>query len=65
MNGELEHLLRTYSNHEVISEQGSLLYLLTSLRSVAEELQLDFKEALKASNAAYQDRLLLGFDPCI
>jgi hypothetical protein len=65
MDSELEHLLRTYSNHEVISTQGSLRDLLTSLRSLAEELQLDFEEALTESNAGYQDRLLLAFDPCL
>ena len=63
MEAELEHLLRTYSDHEVINEQGSLRDLLTCLRSLAEELQLDFEEALMASNAAYQDRLQKGFDP--
>jgi hypothetical protein len=65
MESELEHVLMTYSDHEVISEQGSLRDLLTSLRSLAEELQLDFEEALAESDAAYQDRLLLAFDPCL
>jgi hypothetical protein len=65
MNGELEHLLMTYRDHEVISEQGSLRDLLTCLHSLAEELQLDFEEALAESNAAYQDRLLQAFDPCL
>jgi hypothetical protein len=55
MGSELEHLLRTYSNHEVICEQGSLRYLLPFLRSLAEELQLDFEVALTESEAAYQD----------
>jgi hypothetical protein len=63
MNTELEHLLRTYGDHEVISEQGSLRDLLTCLRSLAEELQLDFEEALTESDAVYQDRLMQGFDP--
>jgi hypothetical protein len=65
MDCELEHLLRTYSDHEVISEQGSLRDLLACLRSLAEELQLDFQEALTESDAAYQDRLLEAFDPCL
>ena len=64
MDGELEHLLRTYSDHEVISEQGSLRDFLTCLRSLAEELQLDFEEALTESDAAYQDRLPRPLDPC-
>jgi hypothetical protein len=49
MNGELEHLLMTHSAHEVISEQGSLRDLLTCLRGLAEELHLDFEEALTES----------------
>jgi hypothetical protein len=65
MNGELEHLLRTCSDHEAISEQGGLREVLASLRSLAEELQLNFEEALTASDTAYQDRLLLAFDPCL
>jgi hypothetical protein len=62
MDRELEHVLRTYSDHEVIGEQGSLRDLLTCLRSLAEELQLDFEEALTESAATYQDRLLQAFD---
>jgi hypothetical protein len=65
MEGELEHMLRTHSDHEVISEQGSLRDLLTCLRGLSEELQLDFEEALSRSDAAYQDRLVLAFDPCL
>jgi hypothetical protein len=65
MDSELEHLLRTYSDHEVISEQGSLKAFLTCLRSLAEELRLDFEEALAESGAAYQDRLVQAFDPCL
>jgi hypothetical protein len=58
MDRELEHMLRTYSDHEVISTQGSLRHLLTCLRSLAEDLQLDFEEALTQSDAVYQDRLV-------
>jgi hypothetical protein len=65
MDRELEHLLRTYSDHEVISEQGGLRDLLASLRNLAEELQLDFEEALTESDAGYEDRRLLAFDPCL
>jgi hypothetical protein len=65
MDHELEHVLRTYSDHEVMSEQGSLRELLKSLRRLAEELQLDFKEALTESDTAFQDRLLQAFDPCL
>jgi hypothetical protein len=65
MESELQHLLRTHSDHEVVSEQGSLRDLLTSLRGLAAELSLDFEEALTESDAAYQDRLFQGFDPCV
>jgi hypothetical protein len=63
MDGELEHMLNTYSDHRVISQQCSLRSLLTCLRSLAEELQLDFEEALTESDAAYHDQLMLAFDP--
>ena len=63
MDSELEHLLRTHSDHEGIDEQVCLRDLLTSLRSLAEELQLDFVEALTESGAAHQDRLMMAFDP--
>jgi hypothetical protein len=62
MDSELEHLLKTYSDHEVISEQASLRDVLTCLRRLAEELQLDFEAALTESDATYQDRLLQAFD---
>jgi hypothetical protein len=63
MDEELEHILRTYSDHEVICEQGGLRDLLACLRGLADELQLDFKKALTESSAAYHDRLLQAFDP--
>jgi hypothetical protein len=63
MQGELEHLLRTHSDHEGISEQGSLRYILAGLRSLAAELQLDFGEALVGSEAVYEEQLLREFDP--
>jgi hypothetical protein len=50
MDSALEHLLMTFSDHEVISTQGSLRHLLTCLRSLARELQLDFEEALTESD---------------
>jgi hypothetical protein len=65
MERELEHLLKTYSDHEVLGDQGSLRDLLTCLRNLAEELQLDFAKALTEADAAYQDRLLLAFDPSL
>jgi hypothetical protein len=65
MNSELEHILKTHSDHEALSTQGSLRDLLTSLRGLADELQLDFDAALTQSGSAYQARLLLAFDPCL
>jgi hypothetical protein len=65
MDSELEHILRTYSDHEVISEKDSLRNLLTWLRSPAEDLQLDFEYALTESGDAYQYRLFQAFDPCV
>jgi hypothetical protein len=65
MQRELEHVLMTYSDHEATSEQGSLRDLLTCLRSLAEELQLNFDEALTESDGAHQDRLFQAFDPCL
>jgi hypothetical protein len=65
MDGELEHLLRTYSDHEVLSEQSSLRDFLSCLRSLAQTLNLDFEEALTESAAAYEDRLFQAFDPCL
>jgi hypothetical protein len=54
MDRDLEHLLVTHSAHEVISMQDCLRDLLTCFRSLAEELQLDFAEALTESDAASQ-----------
>jgi hypothetical protein len=65
MEAELEHLLRTYSDNEVISEQGSLRDLLICLRNLADELQLDLEEALTESADVHRERLLQAFDPCL
>ena len=65
MESELEHLLRTYGDHEGISEQVSLRDLLGGVRCLAGELQLDFEQALTESDVGKQDRLLQAFDPCV
>lgn len=65
MDSELEQILRTYSDHEEISEKEGLRDVLTCLRSLAEELQIDFDKALTESGDAYQDRLYQAFDPCV
>jgi hypothetical protein len=63
MQGELEHLLRTHSDHEGTDEQSSLRDILAGLRRLAGSLQLDFGEALAASEAVYEEQLLQEFDP--
>jgi hypothetical protein len=63
MDGELEHLLRTHSAHEAAGEQDSLRDVLAGLRRLADELQLDFDQALAGSEAVYEEQLLLEFDP--
>jgi hypothetical protein len=65
MDSALEHMLKTYSDHEVISEQDCLRDFLTRLRRLAEELQLDFEEALTKSDPGYQHRFLLTIDSCL
>jgi hypothetical protein len=65
MQGELEHLLRTHSDDEITSEQGSLRDILAALRHLADALQLDFGEALADSEAVYEERLRQQFDPGI
>jgi hypothetical protein len=65
MHGELEHLLRTHCDHEVTCEQRGLRDLLTGLRRLADELQLDFAAALAGSQAIRAEQLLLEFDPCL
>jgi hypothetical protein len=63
MHGELEHLLRTHCDHEVTGEQSGLRAILAGLRHLADELQLDFHEALAGSAAVHEEQLLLEFDP--
>jgi hypothetical protein len=65
MHGELEHLLRTHCDHEATGEQGSLRAILAGLRGLADELRLDFGEALAGSAAARAEQLLREFDPCL
>ena len=49
MTYELRYLLKTNSDHEVCNDQRSLGDLLTDLRALAEDLELDFGGAyLKA-----------------
>jgi hypothetical protein len=66
MLSELEHLLRTHADHEVLSDQSSLRDLLTDTRRLADDLGLDFRLAL--TEAEVEDASFLtyaAFDPCI
>ena len=65
MDSELKHLLRTYSDQGGISEQVCLRDLLSSVRCLASELQLDFERALAESDVGEHDQLLQAFDPCV
>jgi hypothetical protein len=46
MNSELMYLFKTNSDCEDCSDQESLRVLLTDLREVADDLGLDFAEAI-------------------
>jgi hypothetical protein len=63
---ELEYLLKTYGDHEALSDQSSLRDMLTGLRRLAADLGLDFRLALAGAEAA-TDRFptQASFDPCI
>jgi len=63
MDGELEHMLKTYSDHKVICQKSGLRSLLTHLRNLADELHLDFEAALSESDAAHRYRLEQAVSP--
>ena len=63
---ELEHLLKTHSDHEVLSDQSSLRDVVAVLRQVANELGLDFQSALVRAEVERESfSTLASFDPCI
>jgi hypothetical protein len=62
MTSELRYVLKSNGNYEWCSDQESLRELLVDLQEVADELGLDFTEAL--AWATPQERKA-GFDPCI
>jgi len=66
MLSELEFLLKTHSDHEALSDQSSLRDVVTDLRRLADDLELDFRLALAGAMAA-ADAFPAGqgFDPCI
>jgi hypothetical protein len=66
MLSELEYLLRTHGDHEALSDQSSLLDLVTDLRRLADDLGLDFRLALAGAEVEDAPFLTPGvFDPCI
>jgi hypothetical protein len=66
MFSELEHILRTHGDYEVLSDQASLRDMVTEMRRLADDLGLDFRLAL-AGTAVENDPCLpfTAFDPCI
>ena len=66
MLSELEYLLKTHGDHEALSDQSSLLDLVTDLRRLADDLGLDFRLALAGAEVEHDPFLTpLAFDPCI
>ena len=66
MLSELEHILRTHGDHEVLSDQASLRDMLIDMRRLADDLGLDFRLAL--ARAEVEDdplRTMASFDPSI
>jgi hypothetical protein len=64
MLSELEFLLKTHGDHEALSDQSSLRDLLTDLRCLADELELDFRSALTGAESVYDPFLAPeAFDP--
>jgi hypothetical protein len=66
MLSELEYLLRTHGDHEVMSDQSSLRDMLADLRHLADDLGLDFRVAIAAAEVE-DDPLTTqaAFDPRI
>ena len=66
MFSELEHILRTHGDHEVLSDQASLRDMVTEMRRLADDLGLDFRLALAGAEVENNLlRTLATFDPCI
>jgi len=65
---ELEHLVKTLSDHEAVSDQSSLREVVTDLRRLADHLGLDFRLALAGAEAEVDHDPSLttpSFEPCI
>jgi hypothetical protein len=65
MTSELRYLLKTNSDSEGCSDQASLRDLLSDLRAVAEDLDLNFDGARLAAEGLRELRAQWAFDPCI
>jgi hypothetical protein len=65
MNNELRYLLRTNSECEACSDQESLCVLLTDLRVVADDLELDFGRAYLRAGPPPELDDPSSFCPCI
>ena len=66
MFSELEHILRTHGDHEVLSDQASLRDMLIDMRRLADDLGLDFRLALTGAEVENHPCLShAAFDPCI
>jgi hypothetical protein len=65
MTSELRYLLKTASDCEACSDQESLCRLLTDLRAVADDLDLDFAGAYPKARIFSERRDQLVPCPCI
>jgi hypothetical protein len=60
MLSELEYLLKTHGDHEALSDQSSLRDLLSDLRRLADNLELDFRSALTGPAVEDEESLTPG-----
>ena len=65
MTCELRYLIKTNSNCEGCSDQASLASLLTDLRAVADDLELNFTGAHRAAEVVHELRDQSPFSPRI
>jgi hypothetical protein len=63
---ELEHILRTHGDHEVLSDQSCLRDMIIDMRRLAADLGLDFQSALTRAEVENEPCLTHApFDPRI
>jgi hypothetical protein len=65
LTAELQYLLTADSNLDGYDHQDRLHLLLADLRSVADDLELDFGRALREAETPREERDAFAFDPCI